>query len=82
MQIYKSNWIPRPDTFKPFSTPSMPDDANVTKLIDTRNQWKVDLIHQHFNKEDAEAILSIFLFRSPQVDEKVCTLLRVDIKLL
>lgn len=57
MQIYKSNWIPRPDTFKPFSTPSMLDDANVTKLIDTRNQWKVDLIHQHFNKEDAESYI-------------------------
>lgn len=82
MQIYKSNWIPRPYTFKPFSTPSMSDDANVTKLIDTGNQWKVDLIHQHFNKKDAEPILSIFPFRSPQVDEKVYTLLRVDIKLL
>lgn len=60
----------------------MPDDANVTEIIDTKNQWKVNLIHQHFNKEDAEAILSIPLFRSPQVDEKVCTLLRMDIKLL
>lgn len=71
VQIYRSNWIPRPDTFKPFSIPSLPDNAKVTELIDTRNQWKEDLIHQHFNKEYAEAIMSIPLFRSPKMDD-VC----------
>ena len=51
VQIYKSNWILRPNTFKPFSIPSLPEDAKVAELIDARNQWKEDLILKHFNKE-------------------------------
>ncbi|KAH9724450.1 reverse transcriptase domain-containing protein [Citrus sinensis] len=71
VQVYKSNWIPRPNTFKPFSMPSLWEDAKVAELIDARNQWKADLILEHFNKEDAAAIMRIPLLRSPKMDE-VC----------
>ncbi|KAH9660157.1 reverse transcriptase domain-containing protein [Citrus sinensis] len=71
VQVYKSNWIPRSNTFKPFSMPSLPEDVKVAELIDARNQWKTDLILEHFNKEDAAAIMRIPLPRSPKMDE-VC----------
>ncbi|KAH9715816.1 putative reverse transcriptase/RNA-dependent DNA polymerase [Citrus sinensis] len=71
VQVYKSNWIPRLNTFKPFSIPSFPEDAKVVELIDARNQWKADFILEYFNKEDAAAIMRTPLPRSPKMDE-VC----------
>ncbi|KAL9453009.1 hypothetical protein AB3S75_008744 [Citrus x aurantiifolia] len=35
--VYKDNWIPRPDTFKPISLPSLPIDTTVADLMDDEN---------------------------------------------
>lgn len=44
VQVYKSNWIPTPSTFKPISAPTKMLDATVTKLIDNEQHWKETLI--------------------------------------
>lgn len=59
ISVFRSNWIPRPSTFKPIFTPNLPPEATVAVLIDNENKWKPDLIQSIFLKEDAEAILSI-----------------------
>lgn len=71
IQIYRSKWIPKPASFRPFSVLLLPAHAKVAELIDAENQWKTDFIHQHFIKEDAEAIMRIPLPRNPKSDE-VC----------
>lgn len=70
MQIYQSNWIPREETFRPISTstPSLPYDSYVTKLIGADNTWDVAKIYQHFVKEDADLIISIPLPKEPKED--------------
>ncbi|KAL9451486.1 hypothetical protein AB3S75_013115 [Citrus x aurantiifolia] len=69
VKVYKSQWIPRPQTFKPIAPATLSEDATVAGLIDANHQWKETLIHQHFNKEDAEKILQIQLPNSPQPDQ-------------
>ncbi|KAL9426438.1 hypothetical protein AB3S75_033257 [Citrus x aurantiifolia] len=69
VQVYKSQWIPRPQNFKPIAPATLSEDANVACLIDANHQWKETLIHQHFSKEDAEKILQIQLPNSPQPDQ-------------
>lgn len=39
----------------------MPHDTTVSILIDNENKWKTYFIQQMFQKEDADAILSISL---------------------
>ena len=60
---YRDNWIQRPSTFQPFSTPKMSPEAKVAELIDKENRWKTEVIQQNFLKDDAEEILSILLLR-------------------
>ncbi|KAH9670994.1 hypothetical protein KPL70_017175 [Citrus sinensis] len=67
--IHKENWPPRPLTFKPVSKPNLPADALAVELISeehSSNEW---LIHRHFFKMDAEAIVKIPLPRRPMKDE-------------
>lgn len=35
--VYKDNWLPRPETFKPISPPSLPRDTMVVELIKNEN---------------------------------------------
>lgn len=37
--VYKDNYLPRPDTFKPISPPTLPVDTFVADLINFQNQW-------------------------------------------
>lgn len=67
--LHKENWLPRPLTFKPISKPSLPDDALVAELINAEHGWNEELIHRHFAKIDAEAIVKIPLPRRPMKDE-------------
>lgn len=67
--IYKSCWIPRPTTFKPFSPPKLPLDSTVSELIDEGNMWKESLIQQNFMEEDAQQILMIPLPRTSEPDQ-------------
>lgn len=34
--VHKDSWLPRPDTFKPISPPTLPMETTVAKLIDVR----------------------------------------------
>lgn len=43
IQVYKDNWILRPDFVKPIFVPTMPENA-ITDLIYSENQWNVDLV--------------------------------------
>lgn len=69
IQVYKDSWIPRLDSFKPISVSTIPEDVVVADLIDSENQWNVDLVEQHFAKEDADAISKIPLLMSQKQNE-------------
>ena len=69
--VYGNNWIPRPSTFKPILVPSIGVDTTVAKLIDEKQQWREDLILEHFRLEDAEAIMQIPLARRPKEDQLI-----------
>lgn len=70
LTVFESSWIPRPTTFKPTTPPSLPKGTLVAELINGDNQWKEELIYQHFGKEDADAIVQIPLPRK-QNDDKL-----------
>lgn len=57
--VYNDNWLPRPDTFKPFSPPTLPENSVVADLINEENQWDEEKLTQHFLQEDADVILKI-----------------------
>lgn len=67
--MYKDNWLPRPNTFKPMSPPRMLIHTVVADLIKARNQWDEDKLNQHFIQEDLEVILNISLLREKAKDE-------------
>ena len=69
--VHKSNWLPRPLTFKPISRPNLPADAVVAELIDDEHSWNERLIYSLFDKMDAEAIVRIPLPRIPMRDEVI-----------
>lgn len=71
VEVYKENWMPRPTSFKPISSPSLPIDSRVSDLINAANQWNEGLINQHFAKEDVEMILRILLPSRPMEDQIV-----------
>ncbi|XP_024038343.1 uncharacterized protein LOC112097373 [Citrus clementina] len=71
IMLHKENWLPRPLTFKPISKPSLPADALVAELINEDHTWNEGLIHRHFTKIDAEAIVRILLPRRPMKDEVI-----------
>lgn len=48
VSIYNSNWLPRPQTFKPFSPPVLPMDTKVKFFIKEDNSWDVEKIRQFF----------------------------------
>lgn len=43
--VYKDNCLPRPDTFKPISPPTLPVDTFVADLINFENQWDEDKLN-------------------------------------
>ncbi|KAK9209014.1 hypothetical protein WN944_001375 [Citrus x changshan-huyou] len=69
VQVYISNWLPRPTTFRPISPRTLAVDAKVAELISPEGEWKRDMIQQHFIKEDVEIILMIPLPRHTTLDE-------------
>lgn len=71
VKIYKSNWIPKPSTFKILSTPTIPLDATTSLLIGEEHKWNEVLIKQQFTPEDAEHMLKIRLPRSPRLDRLI-----------
>lgn len=68
--VYKSNWIPQPETLKLFPPQILPSHSVVANLI-SNQQWKEDVIVQFFMKEDTERILRIPLPRVPQLDQLI-----------
>lgn len=64
LYIYKSNWISRPNTLKPFSPQTLPPNSIVVNLI-SNQKWKENVIAYNFMKEDASRILRIPLPRPP-----------------
>ncbi|KAH9770469.1 putative reverse transcriptase/RNA-dependent DNA polymerase [Citrus sinensis] len=69
VQVYNSNWLPRPTTFRPISPRTLAADTKVADLIDPERERKMDLIRQHFVQEDADIIQRIPLPRSSARDE-------------
>lgn len=69
VQIYKSYWIPRPETFRVISPPTLPMEVKVSEMIDQNNMWKESIIQQHFLPDDAEKILKIPLPKAPSLDQ-------------
>lgn len=69
VQIYKSCWIPKPETFRVISLPTLPMEAKVSELIDQNNMWKESMIQQHFLSDDAEKILKIPPPKAPSLDQ-------------
>lgn len=57
--VYKDNWLPRLDTFKPISSRTLLEDTAVADLMTIENQWDEDKLNQHFVYEDIEMILKI-----------------------
>lgn len=57
--MYKDNWLPRPDTFKPFSPPTLPEDTDVADLINAENKWDEGKLNEHFMHEDTAVILKV-----------------------
>ncbi|KAH9648889.1 putative reverse transcriptase/RNA-dependent DNA polymerase [Citrus sinensis] len=71
IQIHKTNWIPKPLTFKLVVQPTLPSDTMVFKLINEANCWDEKMIHEHFDKMDADLITKIPLPRRPREDELI-----------
>ena len=69
--IYRENWIQRPSTFQPFSTPKMFPEAKVAELIVKENRWKSEVIQHNFLKDDVEEILRISLPRREMEDKVI-----------
>lgn len=69
MRVYKDNWIPRPITFKPITSPTLPSNATVSELMDQDHKWKEELLYEQFIKEDADAIKNIPLPNNPNKDQ-------------
>ena len=69
VQVYKENWLLRPLTFRPVSKPTLPTNTLVFELINDENQWNERLIYNHFDKMDADRIVSIPLPRRPIKDQ-------------
>ncbi|KAH9681143.1 putative reverse transcriptase/RNA-dependent DNA polymerase [Citrus sinensis] len=69
VQVYNSNWLPRPTTFRPISPRTLAVDTKVVDLIGPEREWKMDLIRQYFVQEDADIIQRIPLPRSSARDE-------------
>lgn len=47
-KVNKSNWIPILSTFRPISAPAMMADITVAELIDNEQNWKENLLLEHF----------------------------------
>lgn len=69
ISIYKINWLPRPQTFKPFSPHVLHVDTKVKFLINEDNSWNVEKIRQCFLADDVDRILSIKLLQTVQEDK-------------
>lgn len=69
MQVYKSNWMPRPS--KPILTPTMRIDSAVVELINDEQHQKEALIHDRFRLEDAKVITQIPLLKRPKEDKLI-----------
>lgn len=54
ISVHRSHWMPRPQTFKPFSVPTLDIDCKVAGLIDENQQWNEPLIHKHFKPGSIE----------------------------
>lgn len=69
LQIYNTSWIPRPETFKILSQPTLPKEAKVSWLINEEHKWNENLIRQHFIPEDVKRIVQISLPVCPEPDQ-------------
>lgn len=71
VNVFNSNWIPRPTTLKPIIPPNLPSETLVTDLINEDKYWKVSLIYGSFEKEDADVIVQIPLPRKHNKDKLI-----------
>lgn len=46
--MYKDSQLPRPNTFKPISPPTLPMETTMAELIDDENKWDETKLNQFF----------------------------------
>lgn len=71
VKVYKNNWIPKLLTFRPISAPRKMLDITVAELIDNEQNWKENLLLEHFTAEDVAFISQIQLPRRPKEDKLI-----------
>lgn len=69
VQVYQSQWLPRPVTFKPISPLSLHLQTTVAELINDEHEWNVDMIQQNFLRDDADQIIKIPLPRQLKLNQ-------------
>lgn len=66
--VYKSNWIQNMDISREVKLPGLQPNAMVADFINKENQWREDMVVQHFSSEAGERILRTPLPRTPRKD--------------
>ncbi|KAH9797396.1 putative reverse transcriptase/RNA-dependent DNA polymerase [Citrus sinensis] len=69
ISVYKDNWLPMPDTFKPFSPLILLEDSVVVDLINEEKLWNEGKLNHHFMQDDIAVILKIPLPKDLADDE-------------
>ncbi|KAK2646378.1 hypothetical protein Ddye_021573 [Dipteronia dyeriana] len=57
--IYKDNWVPRPNTFKILSPPSLGVNMTIDRLLSPSGGWDMQVLKQNFMSCDVDAMLEI-----------------------
>ncbi|KAH9681066.1 hypothetical protein KPL71_026800 [Citrus sinensis] len=68
ISVFSKNWMKQGEFHNPTSIARLYNDAVVADFIDEKNQWKQEMVAQHFPKEITERILKIPLPKTPQED--------------
>ncbi|KAM1888293.1 hypothetical protein ACFX13_046433 [Malus domestica] len=59
VRVYDDAWVPNERLFRVHSQPTLPLNSFVNSLILEGGYWDVEKVYNHFEWEEAEAILSI-----------------------
>ncbi|KAL9432936.1 hypothetical protein AB3S75_027866 [Citrus x aurantiifolia] len=65
ISVFSRNWMKKGEFHNPTSIARLSNDAVVADFIDEKNQWKQEMVAQHFPKEIIERILKIPLPKTP-----------------
>ena len=66
ISVFGRNWMKKGELYNPTSIAMLSNDAVVANFIDEKNQWKQEMVAQHYPKEITERILKIPLPKTPR----------------